>query len=147
MNIELTQMTLIDVCPIIGFNILGKHAYTFCFLVAIYIAWTGIFMVDLIISNIVNRKESVGKAFKIAQSFKIKLIRGISEIIKYTYAGFCGIIFTSLVCVEVGNDYVWWYDGTNVCFEKWQLLIIAFGVFYALPFPFVLFKGMKIEGV
>ncbi len=81
LNIELTQMTLIDVCPIVGFNILGKHAYTFCFLVAIYIAWTGIFMVDSIISKIANRKESVGNAFKIAQSFKIKLIRGITEIV------------------------------------------------------------------
>ena len=144
LNIELTQMTLIDVCPIVGFNTLGKHIYTFSFLVAIYIAWSCIFLVDVIILKSVNRKESVGKASKMAQSFKIKLIQGITEIIKYTYAGFCGVSFTCLVCAEVGNDYVWWYDGTNVCFEWWQLLVIAFGVFYALPLPIVLFKGMKM---
>ncbi len=78
------------------------------------------------------------------QSFRIKLIKGIIEIIKYTYAGFCGIIFMSLACTKVGNTSVWWYDGTNNCFDQWQILIIVFGLLYAAPFPVILALGLRL---
>ena len=65
------------------------------------------------------------------------------EIIKYTYSGFCGIIFMSLACAKIGRKYVWWYDGTNVCLENWQVLIAVGAFLYALPFPIVLFVAMK----
>ncbi len=66
------------------------------------------------------------------------------EIIKYTYSGFCGVIFMSLVCINVKEKYVWWYDATNICLEKWQVLIVAYGLLYAIPFPFALLVGMNM---
>ena len=76
------------------------------------------------------------------RSFRMKLVKGIVEIIKYTYAGFCGLIFVSLVCMQIGNDYVWWYDGSNVCLEKWQIIFVIFAIFYAFLFPFALALGL-----
>ncbi len=40
--------------------------------------------------------------------------------------------------------YVWLYDGTNICFEKWQIMVIILSAFYAIPFPFTLFLGLRL---
>ncbi len=74
---------------------------------------------------------------------QLNLIKGIVEIIKYTYAGFCEFVCLSLVCVQVGTNYVWWYDATHICLANWQVLVALFGLFYAIPYPFVLGKGMR----
>ena len=65
------------------------------------------------------------------------------KIIKYTYTAFCGLVFTSLVCVGLGKNDVWWYDAKNVCLESWQLGMILFGIFYVIPFPIALYFGMR----
>ena len=133
-----------DVCPIVGLTTLGKHLYSIGFLFGIYICWSVMFVCVSVVIMICNR---IGKNWpwvgKI-KSFKMKLVRGIVEIIKYTYAGFCGLIFMSLACTQLGKDYVWWYDGTNICLENWQIVIVIFAAFYAFPFPFVLVFGLKL---
>ncbi len=143
LNLELTQMSF-DVCPIVGLTRLGKHLYSLGFLFAIYICWSFLFVCVSIFTFISNRKNKMEGITTRLHSFKMKLIGGIVEIIKYTYAGFCGLIFMSLACTQLGNDYVWWYDGTNVCLENWQISIIIFAAFYAFPFPFVLVSGLKL---
>ena len=50
----------------------------------------------------------------------------------------------SLVCVKMGKTYVWWYDGTSVCFERWQIIMAIFALFYVFPFPFALHMGIKL---
>ncbi len=54
------------------------------------------------------------------------------------------MIFMSLVCAQIGNKYVWWYDGTNICLESWQIMIIIFAGLYAVPFPMALLLGLKL---
>ena len=67
------------------------------------------------------------------------------EIIKYTYSRFCGIIFMSLTCVRLREHWVWFYDGTIICFDQsWQIVMALFGCIYAIPFPMVLLVGMKL---
>ncbi len=143
LNLELTQLTF-DVCPIVGLTTVGKHLYNLFFLFGIYISWAGVFIVTIIIVAIVHKVGSIESLAKKFDSFKLKLVGGFIEIIKYTYAGFCGIIFMSLVCAQIGNKYVWWYDGTNVCLENWQIVIVVFATFYAVPFPLALALGMKL---
>ncbi len=50
----------------------------------------------------------------------------------------------SVVCTQVGTKYVWAYDGMNVCLENWQVVIVIFATFYAVPFPVTLALGMKL---
>ncbi len=143
LNLELTQMTF-DVCPIVGLTTVGKYLYNLFFLLGIYVSWAGVFIVTIITVAIMHKVGCIESRAKKFDSFKLKLVGGLIEIIKYTYAGFCGIIFSSLVCAQIANKYVWWYDGTNVCLENWQIVIVIFAVFYAVPFPSALALGMKL---
>ncbi len=143
LNIELTQMSF-DVCPIRGLTKMGVQLYKLAFLLGIYVSWAGLFVLVITAINVLQR----GKRSKVfvtkLESSKLKLITGVIEIIKYTYAGFCGIIFMALVCAQIGKNYVWWYDGTNTCLENWQVAIVVFAVSYAVPFPVTLALGMKL---
>ncbi len=141
LNMELTQIEL-NVCPLSGMTAMSKVIYQLGFLMAIYISWFAIFLVNLVIIRIY--KGITNKNPEILESFKLKLVQGFVEIIKYTYAGACGVLFISIVCVSVKGEEVWWYDGTNVCFENWQVAIVAFGIFYVFPLPFALFFGLKM---
>ncbi len=143
LNLELTQMTF-DICPIVGLSAVGRHLYNLFFLLGIYASWSGVFTVTIIILAIMHKVGKIETLAKKLDSIKLKLIAGLIEIIKYTYAGFCSIIFMSLVCAQIGNEYVWWYDGTNVCLENWQIVIVIFAAFYAVPFPLTLAVGMKL---
>ncbi len=140
LNIEITQFSF-NVCPVKGLTMMGKYLYRLLFLLGIYTSWIGIIIITIIILQITKKMANVSKRIK---SFNIKLIKGVIEIIKYTYSGFCVVIFTSLVCSRIGEDYVWFYDGSNVCLEAWQGLMVLFGIFYAIPFPFVLAMAMKL---
>ncbi len=139
LNLELTQMSF-DACPITGLTTLGKNLYNIGFLLGIYISWAGVFVVVIMVAKIVRKMKMARKL----ESFELKLIQGMIEIIKYTYGGFSGIIFMSLVCAQIGKKYVWWYDGTNVCLENWQIVITIFAVVYAIPFPLALALGLKM---
>ncbi len=143
LNIELTKMSF-DVCPVVGLTTLGKHLYSVGFLVAIYVSWAVAFIIIYTLTILLQRKARFHSIVKNLKSFRMKLVKGIVEIIKYTYAGFCGLIFVSLVCMQIGDAYVWWYDGTNVCLENWQILFVAFAIFYAFPFPLALAFGLKL---
>ena len=143
LNIELTQMSF-DVCPITGLTTMGKQLYKLVFLIGIYVSWAGFFAIVIIAITFLNKRKKIEAFVTKLESLKMKLILGVIEIIKYTYAGFCGIIFMSLVCAEIGNKYVWRYDGTNTCLENWQVGIVVFAIFYAVPFPITLALGMKL---
>ncbi len=142
LDIELTKLSF-NVCPIIGMTTLGHYLYKVSFLVGIYLSWFGLFLVIQFSISIIDKKENTKKYCQELQSMQLKLVKGIVEIIKYTYAGFCEFVCLSLVCVQVGNNYVWWYDATHMCLTNWQILVALFGLFYAVPYPFVLGKGMK----
>ena len=131
----------IDACPIVGLTTSGKLIYELVFLIGIYICWAGVFSSTLVLLRLMHRKENQQAFSYRIKSFQLQLVSGIIEVIKYTYSGFCGVIFMSLV--QIKGKYVWWYDATNVCLEKWQVLIVIYGVFYAIPFPFALLVGMQ----
>ena len=139
LNLELTQISF-DACPMKGLTTMGKHIFKLVFLLGIYLSWLGLFLLTATISQLIKRKEIISNFM---HSLKIKLIKGMIEIIKYTYSGFCTIIFSSLVCKSVGRNNVWFYDGSHICFENWQIAMIMFGIFYAVPFPLVLFLATK----
>ena len=143
LNLELTQMSF-DVCPIAGLTTAGKYLYKLAFMFGIYMSWAGLFASATIAIKIMHKIRNIKLMSGKLELFQIKLIRGVVEIIKYTYAGICSIIFMSLVCAQVGNKYVWWYDGTNICLENWQIIIVVFALFYAVPFPLTLVMGLKL---
>ncbi len=143
LNIDIMNVQF-DVCPIVGLTTLGKQLYQMMFLLGIYISWVGMFLFVLIIIEVLQKKEYNVYHLIMLKSFKSLLIRGLVEIIKYTYSGFCGITFMSLLCVKIGSRYVWWYDGTINCLQNWQITMVVFGISYAISFPLALFLGMRL---
>ena len=133
-----------DVCPIVGLTTVGKYLYKLMFLVGIYVSWAGFFIIIMALVALLHKHKFIPSFLGNLESFRLRLIRGVIEIIKYTYAGFCSIIFMSLVCAQIGNKYVWWYDGTNICLENGQILVVIFAAFYAVPFPLALVLGLKL---
>ncbi len=142
LNIELTKMSY-DACPIVGLTTVGKLFYSLSFMLGIFISWMGMFIGILFMLKISKRQVKLDKNVRKLKSLRVILIGGIIEIFKYTYAGFCGIIFKSLVCTKIGNHYVWWYDAIHTCLENWQVMIVIFAVVYAIPFPLILILGLK----
>ncbi len=145
LGLDIAQLSF-SVCPVKDLTILGKHIYRFLFLITIYISWAFIYLSTLILFKLLQQNSKARALLSLSKNLyqlQSKLMIGMIEIIKYTYSGFCGIIFMSLACAKIGRKYVWWYDGTNVCLENWQVLIAVGAFLYALPFPIVLFVAMK----
>ncbi len=142
LGIQFSELSF-DACPIVGLTTAGKNAFKFTFLLSIHVSWFILLKCGDILMYI-SEKRHTTSTDNIRKIFKLKMLRGFIEIMKYTYCGFCEIIFMSLVCVELGSDYVWWYDATNSCLENWQLLMVILGLIYAGPFPLALLTSMKM---
>ncbi len=142
-SIQFSQLS-IDACPFKGLTTVGKNAFRFTFLLGIYLSWMIIFFSGNFITHfLVNRKINI-RTNNAKKSFRLSMVGGLIEIMKYTYSGFCEIIFMSLVCIRLGSDYVWWYDATNVCLENWQYVMVILGLIYAGPFPLTLASSMQM---
>ncbi len=142
-GIDLSQLSF-DVCPIKDLTTLGKHIYNFVFLMGIYLSWILLFASSFW-SNVTKGKlDGERRSQNRITKLQIKLIQGLIEIIKYTYVGFCTLVFSSLVCTKLGDQFVWWHDATHKCLANWQVLMIIGGVIYIIPFPLSLFLGMKM---
>ncbi len=144
LNIELTQFLSFTVCPITGLTMFGRHMYNLVFLISIYVAWSMMFCFVSPMWTCARRNGTDSKWYGLFSSLRLKLINGLMEIIKYTYGGFCGIMFMSLVCSQLKSHYVWFDDASHVCLEGWQISMVIFGIFYIVPFPIILLDGMKL---
>ncbi len=141
LNFAISDIT-IKFCPISDLSTRGKHISILAFLLAVYVTWCVVFTAVgtlwLCFRNNINSKHN-----KNLDSLRIRLIAGLVEIIKYTYEGFCEVIFLSLVCVDIKGTYVWFYDASQICLEQWQMGMLAFGAAFAVPFPLALFLSMR----
>ncbi len=131
-----------DLCVIQNMSLGLKQCLKFLFLLAIFVWWLVSFGICLWISK--AHKGSQQKAFAFAASVKEKLIDGLVNIIKYTYGGFTDIVFHALVCFTTNNKLVWFYDASVTCYSTWQQAMLLFATLYIIPFPLVLYLGMKL---
>ncbi len=141
LGIQISELSF-DACPLTGLTMIGKNAFKFLFLLGIYVSWLFIFAYGNTTIHFLRNRINLIRTNNTPKSFRLKMVQGLIEIMKYTYSGFCEIIFMSLLCVKLGSDYVWWYDGTNVCLENWQLAMVMLGLVYAVPFPLALLSSM-----
>ncbi len=141
LNFALSDIS-IQFCPISELSTHGKHISILAFLCSVYVCWGLIYTtVSFVWLCFRNKQES--KQYRSLDILRLKFISGLVEIIKYTYEGFCEVIFMSLVCVDIRGVHVWWYDASQVCLETWQVGMLIFGVVFAIPFPLALFMAMK----
>ncbi len=135
------DLSTMDMCPFIDLTTAQKYGHRLLFLLSLYISWYVLYI--MVILAMLKSKTRNGKCNHLISSLKLKLLQGMVDITKYTYTAFCSLVFTSVVCVPLGKNSVWWYDGKNVCLQSWQIGMIAFAIIHIIPFPFALFFGMK----
>ncbi len=140
LNFELTYMSN-DTCALKGVTTTTKVIFKFLFLVGVIITWNIVFIFFSILKKILSVR---GHNIERVDIFSQKLISGLLEIIKYTYSGFCSVMFYSLVCTSVAGNQVWFYDATVQCYSKWQAVMLIFGLTFILPYPILFFVGAKL---
>ncbi len=139
LNFEISSISN-DTCSLNNLTTTDKMIFKLLFLFGIFFCWNAIILsLALCELLIVKLHASTDRL----QKFRIKLIDGLVEIIKYTYLGFTSIVFHSLTCILVAENYVWFYDGSVQCYSKWQIVMIIFCLSYIIPYPFLVHLGMK----
>ena len=142
LSIELTYISQ-DLCASKDFRMSQKFIYKFCFFLGIYASWVIVYAMFLFTFKILCKVSKANKV-KLFHELNLRFVKGLVEIVKYTYGGLAGLVFMSLTCSSVDNNRVWLYDGTVRCYTSWQTWIASFCVVYVLPFPFTILLGMKL---
>ncbi len=141
LNVDVMYFTK-DICFLKGVDMTSKMTMHFIFYLGIFALWslclTGYGIANLCLKSLLKNCENL------LVNFKLKIIHGLLEIIKYSYSGICSVVFISVTCVFVGDDLLWWYDGTVTCFSNWQLLMTLSCIVYVVPFPTALVFGLKL---
>ncbi len=139
LSVEISQIPL-SICPFKGLDTEYKMLFRMLFLFGIYFAWVFIYITISCVFAIRKKRKDNNRE----QLMKGLMIRGLVEILKYTYSGFAAVTFLFMTCVKLGDNYFWKYDGNIPCLSKWQWVILGFGVIYTVPFPFALAVGIKL---
>ncbi len=131
----------VNVCPFAGINALFKSLIKTLFVLTIYCLWVFMFFVTYTILSCSCKNSSVRK---LGNKFRLKLVEGLVEVIKYTYSSLAGSNFSLLTCIYIGNSLVWKLDGTVMCFQQWQGAAAFVLVFYTIPFCLSLSLGSQL---
>ena len=144
LSIELSYFSY-DLCPFTGLTTSNKHIFKILFLSGIFVSWFIVFSSVKLTQRVLKRKYRE-RYTSFITTFELKFIKGLIEIIKYTYGGFSGVAFMSLTCVSMISGQFWFYDGTVRCLSNWQIAMGIFCIVYLLPFPLMLINGMELLG-
>ncbi len=126
-----------SVCPMKDLTTTQRFIFKFVFVFSIFCTWLIVFSGTILTSiciGIFQKTKKIGR----------KLILGLVEIVKYTYIEFTFVAFKSLTCVLITENQVWLYDSSVQCYSYWQIAMIFFIVLYCLPYPVMLYLGMKM---
>ncbi len=140
LNFELSYLSN-DLCALKDLTTTNKTIFRLLFLFGIFLSWIlALLCLHLITQCLMLTRKKLQNVNK----FKLKLIDGLVEIVKYTYLGFTSIIFYSLTCVSIAQNNVWLYDGSVQCYIVWQKIMIAFSIIHIIPYPLFIYLGMKL---
>ena len=132
LDVDMQQVANVTVCPFPGVNAVTKTLARPIFVVMILSVWLVLYSVTSLLMGVFRiRKHKFSEKIK---GFKLKLIEGYVETMKYSYSGLAGVTFIYLTCVGIGEHYYWKYNAEIQCFSNWQLAVVAFAIVYTVPF-------------
>ena len=142
LDVDMQQVANVTVCPFPGVNAVTKTLARPIFVVMILSVWLVLYLItSLLMGGFRMRKHEFSEKIKI---FKLKLIEGYVETMKYSYSGLAGVTFIYLTCVRIAEHYYWKYNAEIQCFSNWQWGVIAFAVVYTVPFSITTILGGKL---
>ena len=81
------------------------------------------------------------KIFRTATPTLGRYLGATMETMLLGYIKIANVSLSLIRCVPVGSESRWFYNGTIVCYQWWQNVLIAFNVMVVAPFIFVLAWG------
>ena len=143
-DLDMQQVANVTLCPFSGIDAMIKYLARPGFVVTILLIWLlMITMTSMMFPALIFKVKKL-EAISICKRFKLKLIEGYVETMKYSYSGLAGVTFLFLTCVEMENRYFWKYNAEVECFSSWQYVVIAFATVYTVPFSTTTIIGAKL---
>ena len=142
LDVDMQQVANVTVCPFAGVNAVTKTLARPIFVVMIISVWFVLYSITSLLMSVYRvRKHKFSEKIKV---FKLKLIEGYVETMKYSYSGLAGVTFIYLTCVSIADHHYWKYNAEIQCFSNFQLAVIAFAVVYTVPFSITTILGEKL---
>ncbi len=137
LDIDIQQTVSVDVCLFQGMDAITKSLARPFFTMMVFIIWCLLYSLTSFLICVFSTQMSL-------RSFKLKLVEGYVETLKYSYSGFATATFILLSCVDIGGENYWKYNAEILCFSTLQKLVIIFAVFYTIPFVLISPVGGKL---
>ena len=142
LDADMQQVANVTVCPFPGINAITKYLSRPAFVLMILIIWVTLYLLSSLLTALYSkRKKTFARKFK---CFKVKLIEGYVETMKYSYSGLAGVTFIYLTCLGIGEDYFWKYNAEIKCLSTWQYGVIVLATIYTVPFSITTILGGKL---
>ena len=142
LDVDMQQVANVTVCPFQGVNAVTKTLARPIFVLMILTTWITLYSLTSLLKAIFSRKkQSLSHKFNY---FKLKLIEGYVETMKYSYSGLAGVTFLYLITVDIGGQLYWKYNAEVKFPSDWQYGVIVFAAIYTMPFSITTILGGKL---
>ena len=142
LDLDVQQVANITVCPFEGVTAVTKNLARPIFVLMILMIWWSLFCLTFLLRVMFQRRKST--LMRRLSTFKLTLIEGYVETMKYSYSGLAGVTFLFLSCIPMGDDMVWKFDAEVTCLSPWQIWVIIIAIIYTVPFSFTTILGLKL---
>ncbi len=132
LDVDVQQTFSVDICPFAGIDATSMTLARPIFTLMVLVVWCVIFSFTLVIMQILSYTKH--NALK---PFKLKLVEGYVQTVKYSYSGVAKATFLFLTCINVGDQSVWKYNAEISCYSLLQTIVVIFAAFYTVPFVLI----------
>ena len=142
LDVDVQQVANITVCPFDGVTAVTKNLTRPIIVLMILMIWSSLFCLNFLIHAVLQKRRPI-VSIKLS-NFKLTLIGGYVETMKYSYSRLAGVTFLFLSCIPMEDDFVWKFNAEIKCFSSWQMLVMAVAAIYTVPFSFTTVLGLKL---
>ena len=142
LDVDVQQVANITICPFEGVTAVTKNLARPIFVLMILIIWSSLFSLTVLLRVMFQRRKST--LMHRLSAFKLTLIEGYVETMKYSYSGLAGVTFLFLSCIPIRDNMVWKFNAEVMCLSSWQIWVITVAVIYTVPFSFTTILGLKL---
>ncbi len=139
LDVDVQQTFHMEVCPFPGINATLKTLARPIFTVMVLFIWLLLFAMILLFVHILTCFQHGTLQFfrYILKWFKLKLVEGFVQTVKYSFSGFAGATFMLLTCVKVGNGSFWKFNAEIECYSILQKIVIFAAATHTIPLVFI----------
>ena len=144
LDVDIQRVGNVTLCPFRGTDALIKYLAKPGFVVVILLIWLLLYTMTSVVMPLLIFSTKKTSVISICKSFKMKLIEGYLETMKYSYSSLAGTTFLFLTCIKMNNHFFWKYNAEVECLSYWQYGVIGFAAIYTIPFSITTILGATL---